>query len=181
MVIDSALTCPCGTIIKQEDAIAILNNPSLSLNAKDINFANVFRVIMSILQTEGFSPDFSNTSNFWQYFRACLIQKFERDARIRGRIQNDLRNLEEPVLSISECWQNRPVFFPRVVKQSETGLEKSLVISREGQGRSGRGSQQLALLGLVGQMYSKIRSCQRATGTNHKDTKDTKIDRSYIS
>jgi hypothetical protein len=130
MVIDPALTCPCGTIIKQEDATAILNNPSLSLNAKDINFANVFRVIMSILQREGFPSDFSNTSNFWQYFRACLIQKFERDARIRGRIQNDLRNLEEPVLSISECWQNRPVFFPRVVKQSETGLEKSLVISR---------------------------------------------------
>ncbi len=29
-------------VIKQEDAIAILNNPSLSLIAKDINFANTF-------------------------------------------------------------------------------------------------------------------------------------------
>jgi len=34
----------------------------------------------------------------------------------------------------------------------------------------------LALLSLVGKMYSKIQSCQRATRTNHKDTKDTKID-----
>jgi hypothetical protein len=30
-------------------------------------------------------------------------------------------------------WQNPPVFLPRVVKQSETGLEKSLVISSEEQ------------------------------------------------
>ena len=37
----------------------------------------------------------------------------------------------------------------------------------------------LALLGLVGKMYSKIQSCWRASGKNHKDTKDTKIDRSY--
>jgi hypothetical protein len=42
MKIDAALTCTCGTIIKQEDAIAILNNPSLSLLAKDINFDNTF-------------------------------------------------------------------------------------------------------------------------------------------
>jgi len=39
----------------------------------------------------------------------------------------------------------------------------------------------MALFGLVGKMYSKIQSCGRASGTNHKDTKDTKIDRSYIS
>ncbi|ODV39353.1 hypothetical protein BFG60_1115 [Microcystis aeruginosa NIES-98] len=38
----AALTCPCGTITKKEDAIAILNNPSLLLPAKDINFANIF-------------------------------------------------------------------------------------------------------------------------------------------
>ena len=30
-------------------------------------------------------------------------------------------------------WQNPPVFLPRVVKQSEIGLEKSLVILSEGQ------------------------------------------------
>jgi hypothetical protein len=36
-----------------------------------------------------------------------------------------------------------------------------------------------ALLGLVGKMYSRIQSCWRVSGTNHKDTKDTKIDRSY--
>ncbi|MDB9414489.1 hypothetical protein [Microcystis aeruginosa] len=42
MEIDAALTCPCGTIIKQEDAIAILNSPSLSQPAKEINFANTF-------------------------------------------------------------------------------------------------------------------------------------------
>jgi hypothetical protein len=42
MKIDAALTCPCGTITKKEDAIAILNNPSLLLPAKDINFANIF-------------------------------------------------------------------------------------------------------------------------------------------
>jgi hypothetical protein len=34
----------------------------------------------------------------------------------------------------------------------------------------------LALLGLVGKMYSKIQSCWRGGGTNHKDTEDTKID-----
>jgi len=39
----------------------------------------------------------------------------------------------------------------------------------------------MALLGLVGKMYSKIQSCWRASGRNHKDTKDTKIERSYIS
>jgi len=46
----------------------------------------------------------------------------------------------------------------------------------------------LALLGLVGKMYSKIQSCWRSqraryarpSGRNHKDTKDTKIDRSYV-
>jgi hypothetical protein len=38
----AALTCPCGTITKKEDAIAILNNPSLLMPAKDINFANIF-------------------------------------------------------------------------------------------------------------------------------------------
>jgi hypothetical protein len=31
----------------------------------------------------------------------------------------------------------------------------------------------LALPGLVGKMYSKIRSCGRVRGTNHRDTKDT--------
>ncbi|BAG03382.1 unknown protein [Microcystis aeruginosa NIES-843] len=30
-------------------------------------------------------------------------------------------------------------------------------------------------------MYSKIHSCGRVSGTNHRDTKDTKIDRYYIS
>ena len=34
----------------------------------------------------------------------------------------------------------------------------------------------LALLGLVGKMYSKIQSCWRGSGRNHKDTEDTKID-----
>jgi|GEM_PF-5848515 hypothetical protein len=38
-----------------------------------------------------------------------------------------------------------------------------------------------ALLGLVGKMYSKIQSCWRASERNHKDTKDTKIERSYVS
>ncbi|MDB9424727.1 hypothetical protein PN437_07390 [Microcystis aeruginosa CS-564/01] len=38
-----------------------------------------------------------------------------------------------------------------------------------------------ALLGLVGKMYSKIHSFWRASGRNHKDTKDTKIDRSSVS
>jgi hypothetical protein len=38
-----------------------------------------------------------------------------------------------------------------------------------------------ALLGLVGKMYSKIHSFWRARGRNHKDTKDTKIDRSSVS
>ena len=33
-----------------------------------------------------------------------------------------------------------------------------------------------ALPGLVGKMYSKIHSSQQGGGTNHKDTKDTKID-----
>ena len=39
----------------------------------------------------------------------------------------------------------------------------------------------LAILDLVGKMYSKIQSCGRGSGTNHKNTKDTKIDRSYVS
>ncbi|CCI06629.1 hypothetical protein MICAD_1960026 [Microcystis aeruginosa PCC 7941] len=39
----------------------------------------------------------------------------------------------------------------------------------------------LALLGLVGKMYSKIQSCWRASGRNHKDTKDTEIDHSCIT
>ncbi|CCI21903.1 hypothetical protein MICAG_1530006 [Microcystis aeruginosa PCC 9808] len=39
----------------------------------------------------------------------------------------------------------------------------------------------LALLGLVGKMYSKIQFCGRVSGTNHRDTKDTKTDRYYIS
>jgi hypothetical protein len=39
----------------------------------------------------------------------------------------------------------------------------------------------MALLGLVGKMYSKIHSFWRASGRNHKDTKDTKIDRSSVS
>ena len=38
-----------------------------------------------------------------------------------------------------------------------------------------------ALLGLVGKMYSKIHSQERGGGTNHKDTKDTKTDQSYVS
>jgi len=33
-----------------------------------------------------------------------------------------------------------------------------------------------ALLDLVGKMYSKIQSCWRGNGRNHKGTKDTKID-----
>jgi len=37
----------------------------------------------------------------------------------------------------------------------------------------------LALPGLVGKMYSKIRSCGRVRGTNHRDTKDTEIDHYY--
>ncbi|AVQ70105.1 hypothetical protein MTo_02269 [Microcystis aeruginosa NIES-1211] len=43
----------------------------------------------------------------------------------------------------------------------------------------GRGERTMALPGLVGKMYSRIQSCWRVSGTNHKDTKDTKIDRSY--
>jgi hypothetical protein len=39
----------------------------------------------------------------------------------------------------------------------------------------------MALLGLLGKMYSKIQSCGGGNGTNHKDTKDTKIDRYHIS
>jgi ABC-type hemin transport system ATPase subunit len=38
---------------------------------------------------------------------------------------------------------------------------------------------ELALPGLVGKMYSKIQSCGRVSGTNHRDTEDTKIDRFY--
>ena len=38
-----------------------------------------------------------------------------------------------------------------------------------------------ALFGLVGKMYSKIQSCGRASGRNHRDTEDTKIDHYYIS
>ncbi|CCI34524.1 hypothetical protein MICAI_830003 [Microcystis sp. T1-4] len=34
----------------------------------------------------------------------------------------------------------------------------------------------MALLGLVGKMDSKIQSCWRGSGRNHKDTEDTKID-----
>ena len=37
----------------------------------------------------------------------------------------------------------------------------------------------MALLGLVGKMYSKIHSQERGGGTKHKDTKDTKTDQSY--
>ncbi|TRV17937.1 MAG: hypothetical protein EWV89_01350 [Microcystis wesenbergii Mw_QC_B_20070930_S4] len=33
-----------------------------------------------------------------------------------------------------------------------------------------------ALLDLVGKMYSKIHSCWRGSGKNHRDTEDTKID-----
>ena len=36
--------------------------------------------------------------------------------------------------------------------------------------------REMALLDLVGKMYSKIHSQERGGGTNHKDTKDTKID-----
>ena len=32
------------------------------------------------------------------------------------------------------------------------------------------------LLGLVGKMYSKIQSCWRGSGRNHRGTEDTKID-----
>jgi len=39
----------------------------------------------------------------------------------------------------------------------------------------------MSLLGLVGKMYSKIQCCRRVSGTNHRDTKDTKIDHYYIS
>jgi hypothetical protein len=53
--------------------------------------------------------------------------------------------------------------------------------SRYDTGLCPQGQGFLALLGLVGKMYSKIQSCWRASGKNHKDTKDTKIDRSYIS
>jgi hypothetical protein len=42
-------------------------------------------------------------------------------------------------------------------------------------------SPRLALLDLVGKMYSEIQSCWRGGGTNHKDTKDKKIDRAYVS
>ena len=35
---------------------------------------------------------------------------------------------------------------------------------------------ELALLDLVGKMYSKIQSYWRGNGRNHKGTKDTKID-----
>jgi len=34
----------------------------------------------------------------------------------------------------------------------------------------------LSLLDLVGKMYSKIQSCWRGNGRNHRDTEDTKID-----
>ena len=64
------------------------------------------------------------------------MAKFERDARIKGRIQKDLRNLKESdrgnaihlgmVGKILQC-------FYQENKQSENGLEKSLVISSEGQ------------------------------------------------
>ena len=37
-------------------------------------------------------------------------------------------------------------------------------------------TKSVALPGLVGKMYSKIHSQERGGGTNHKDTKDTKID-----
>jgi hypothetical protein len=40
-------------------------------------------------------------------------------------------------------------------------------------------SPRLALLDLVGKMYSEIQSCWRGSGGNHRDTEDTKIDRSY--
>jgi len=40
---------------------------------------------------------------------------------------------------------------------------------------------ELALLDLVGKMYSKIHSCWLGGGTNHRDTKDTEIDHYYIS
>ena len=39
----------------------------------------------------------------------------------------------------------------------------------------------VALLDLVGKMYSKIHFFWRGGGTNHKDTKNTKIGRSYVS
>ncbi len=41
--------------------------------------------------------------------------------------------------------------------------------------------QAAALLSWVGKMSSKVQSCWQGSGTNHEDTKDTKIDRSYIS
>ncbi|ELP54829.1 uma4 protein [Microcystis aeruginosa TAIHU98] len=40
------------------------------------------------------------------------------------KIYETSENPTEGMLSISDGWQNPPVFLPRVVKQSETGLEK---------------------------------------------------------
>ena len=42
-------------------------------------------------------------------------------------------------------------------------------------------SQKVALLGLVSKMYFKIQSCGQVSGTNHRDTKETKTDHCYIS
>jgi len=39
--------------------------------------------------------------------------------------------------------------------------------------------KKVALLGLVGKMYSKIQYCRQASGRNHRDTEDTKIDLFY--
>jgi hypothetical protein len=50
-------------------------------------------------------------------------ERFMKPQRIRQRDCYPSRN----------GWQNPPVFLPRVVKQSETGLEKLLVISSKGQ------------------------------------------------
>ncbi|CCI08287.1 pentapeptide repeat-containing protein [Microcystis aeruginosa] len=44
---------------------------------------------------------------------------------------------------------------------------------------SGLYASKLALPALVGKMYLRYISQERGGGTNHKDTKDTKIDRSY--
>ena len=42
-------------------------------------------------------------------------------------------------------------------------------------------SQKVALLGLVSKMYFKIQSCGQVSGTNQRDTKETKTDHCYIS
>jgi hypothetical protein len=78
-----------------------------------------------------------------------------------------VQKIQHPALASEEIQRQREV----LKRDIQLGMEQL----RQGD------DNKPALLGLVGKMYSKIQSCWRASERNHKDTKDTKIERSYVS